>query len=189
LSETGAVKFQCEHVRVPLDEFAGFDELNHCRRELLSRGWIGVDENGIGFGNVSVRDAETSRFFISGSGTGAKRELTAADYTHVTAFDFDRNWLRCEGAIIASSESLTHAAVYESCRDARAVIHIHDLALWEAATNQIPSTPEGAEYGTPAMAAEVARLFATRIPPRQKFFEWPDIAAESSVSAAMCAAR
>lgn len=30
----------------------------------------------------------------------------------MTAWDFERNWLRCEGRAIAFAESLTHAAVY-----------------------------------------------------------------------------
>ena len=144
---------------MPLATFAGLDQLNECRRDLLTRGWIGVEENGIGFGNLSVRDGDTSHFYITGSGTGAKSELTVDDYAHVTDCDFDRNWLRCEGTTVASSESLTHAAVYRFCPAARAVIHIHDVELWKRSINHVPSTSVDVEYGTPAMAHEVGRLF------------------------------
>lgn len=170
MNETGVVKFRCEHLRVVLEKFRGFGELNECRRELVKRGWIGVDENGIGFGNLSLRDGDSSQFFITGSGTAAKRELTPADYAHVIDHDFNRNWLRCEGLVVASSESLTHAAIYESDRRARAVIHIHDARSWKLARAAVPSTAEGIEYGTPAMAREVGRLFAeTNVAHRQIF--------------------
>ncbi len=77
----------------------------------------------------------------------------------MVAYDFKRNWLRSEGAAIASSESLTHAAVYESDAKAGAVIHCHDSQLWAALLNQAPTSSKAVEYGTPEMASEVTRLF------------------------------
>lgn len=159
MSETGVVKFHSAHTEVRLETFPGFDELNECRRQLIAHRWLGVDENGIGFGNLSVRDDHTARFFITGSGSGAKVELTPNDCVHVIECDFDRNWLRCEGAIVASSESLTHAAVYRFCAAVGAVIHIHDEGLWQRSIGNVPSTSEDVEYGTPGMAHEVGRLF------------------------------
>ena len=49
---------------------------------------IGVGANGIAFGNLSVRERGTNRFYITGSGTGALPELGLEDYAKVTAFDF-----------------------------------------------------------------------------------------------------
>ena len=159
MSETGWVKFTCEHSAVKLAPFAGFAELNEYRSKLRRIRWIGVDSNGIGFGNLSVRDGKTNSFYITGSGTGAIEELRLEDYAKVTACDFGKNWLRCEGSTIASSESLTHAAVYESDPEAEAVIHGHDLELWAALLDQVPTTGKAVDYGTPAMAEEVQRLF------------------------------
>jgi ribulose-5-phosphate 4-epimerase/fuculose-1-phosphate aldolase len=159
MSETGSVKFTCDRVKAKLTRFAGFDELNRVRRRLIDLGLMGVDSNGIGFGNLSVRDGETNSFYITGSGTGGMEELKLEHCAKVTAFDFGRNWLRCEGSTIASSESLTHAAVYESDPSAAAAIHGHDLELWAALLDQVPTTGRGVEYGTPAMAGEVRRLF------------------------------
>jgi L-ribulose-5-phosphate 4-epimerase len=139
--------------------FAGFAELNACRRKLLQLRLIGVDANGTGFGNLSVRDGTTNSFYITGSGTGGRSELKLAHYARVAAYDFGRNWLQTEGCTIASSESLTHAAVYESEPKARAIIHGHDLKLWAALLNQVPTTAKTVEYGTPEMAEEVRRLF------------------------------
>jgi L-ribulose-5-phosphate 4-epimerase len=159
VSETGAVKFTCQQLGVEMSRFAGFSELNRYRRKLLDLGIIGVDASGIGFGNLSIRNGATSRFYITGSGTGRIPELTPADYARVVAYDFEKNWLQCEGSTVASSESFTHAAVYESDPTARAVIHCHDINLWSALLDKAPTTPNRVEYGTPEMAYAVQRLF------------------------------
>jgi L-ribulose-5-phosphate 4-epimerase len=90
---------------------------------------LGVYPNGVGFGNVSVRDGRMTSFYITGSATGVLAELALADCVRVVAYDFARNWLSYEGTAIPSSESLTHAAVYESDSMTSAVIHCHDSAL------------------------------------------------------------
>ncbi|HSH37541.1 MAG TPA: class II aldolase/adducin family protein [Chthoniobacterales bacterium] len=159
MSETGVVKFDCEHVVVELAPFAAFDSLNACRRKLLQLRMIGVDANGIGFGNLSARGGGTSEFHITGSGTGGRAQLELAEYAKVTAHNFTRNWVRCEGRTVASSESLTHAAVYDSAPAVGAVIHCHDRGLWLRLLSSAPATSADVEYGTPAMALEVQRLF------------------------------
>ena len=152
------IKFRCEHEKTEKTPFAGFDQLNAYRSKLRQRGLIGMDTSGIGFGNLSVRD-NGNGFRITGSGTGGLPELTPAHYTKVVAYDFARNWLRCEGPAIASSESLTHAAVYKSESNAGAVIHCHNSTLWTALLDRAPTTPKAAEYGTPELAFAVERLF------------------------------
>jgi hypothetical protein len=170
VSETGSVKFKCEQVPKPLGRFPRFAELNDCRRKLLDLGLIGVDANGIGFGNLSVRDGVTAQFYITGSGTAETAELTPADCAKVVAYDFEKNWLRCEGSAVASSESLTHAAIYESDPTAGAVIHCHHANLWSALLDKAPTTPKGVEYGTPEMARAVQRLFETTDVKTKKIF-------------------
>jgi ribulose-5-phosphate 4-epimerase/fuculose-1-phosphate aldolase len=59
----------------------------------------------------------------------------------------------------ASSESLTHAAVYEADASAAAVVHVHHGELWRALLGKIPTTAKGIAYGTPEMAYDVLRLF------------------------------
>ncbi len=170
MSETGSVKFTCQQVAAESPRFAGFAELNKCRRKLLELGMIGVDASGVGFGNLSIRDGATSWFYITGSATGGIAELTAADYAKVVAYDFARNWLQCEGSTVASSESLTHAAVYESDPTARAVIHCHDMKLWAALLDKAPTTPKKLDYGTPEMAYAVRHLFGVTDVKRRKIF-------------------
>ena len=118
-----------------------------------------MDPNDIGFGNLSVRDGTTDNFYITGSATGGVHELTSADCAKVVACNFEKNRVRYQGSVIPSSESLTHAAVYESDTTIGAVIHCHDLKLWEALLNQAPTTSTAAEYGTPDLAYEIMRLF------------------------------
>jgi ribulose-5-phosphate 4-epimerase/fuculose-1-phosphate aldolase len=170
MAETGSIKFTCDRVAVELSRFAGFDELNEFRRKLLRLGTIGVDRNGVGFGNLSVRNGATSCFYITGSGTGKLPELTPADCARVVAYDFAKNWLQSEGARAASSESLTHAAVYESDPITCAVIHCHDMKLWKTLLHKVPTTPEEVEYGTPEMAYAVRGLFDNTDVLKKKIF-------------------
>ncbi len=160
VSETGSVKFSYEQLSLPPVEFAGLQELNACRRKLLQLRLVGVGRNGIGFGNLSVREPGSNRFHITGSGSGGLAYLTPRDCTKVIAYDFAQNWLRSEGAAVPSSESLTHAAVYEAGASASAIIHCHNKRLWERLREVVPTTSPNIDYGTPAMAREVMRLFA-----------------------------
>jgi L-ribulose-5-phosphate 4-epimerase len=153
------VKFTCEHAATEITPFDGLAELNAYRRKLLELGLVGVDANGIGFGNLSIRDGATKNFYITSSATGGIPELTLADCARVVAYDFEKNWLRYEGSAIPSSESLTHAAVYESDAQAGSVIHCHDSKLWAALLNHAPTSSKAVDYGTPEMASEVTRLF------------------------------
>ena len=170
MSETGVVKFRCEHVVADIAAFPQFDELNACRRKLLQLRMVGVDGNGIGFGNLSVRAGATNEFYITGSGTGDRPQLATSDYAKVTASDFAKNWLRCEGRSVASSESLTHAAVYESAPQVGAVLHCHARSLWAQLLEDGPSTCAGVEYGTPEMALAVKRLFRDTDVERHRVF-------------------
>jgi L-ribulose-5-phosphate 4-epimerase len=153
------IKFSCERAAAEITSFGGLAELNVYRRKLLGLRLIGVDPNGIGFGNLSVRDSATDNFYITGSATGGMLELTLADCAKVVACDFERNCVRYEGSALPSSESLTHAAIYESDATAGAVIHCHDSKLWAAVLNQAPTTSKAADYGTPEMANQIMQLF------------------------------
>ena len=77
----------------------------------------------------------------------------------MVAYNFEKNWLRYEGSTIPSSESLTHAAIYEADAKAAAVIHCHDSTLWAALLNEAPTTSNAVVYGTLEMAYETMRLF------------------------------
>jgi hypothetical protein len=153
------VKFTYERAPADIAPFDTLTELNACRRKLLQLRLIGVDSSGMGFGNLSVRAGATRNFYITGSATGGLPKLSLTDCVRVVAYDFPRNWLSYEGAAIPSSESLTHAAIYESDSSTSAVIHSHDLDLWATLLDSAPTTSKSVAYGTPAMAYEIIRLF------------------------------
>jgi L-ribulose-5-phosphate 4-epimerase len=152
------IKFSCEGAADEITSFGGLAELNAYRRKLLDLRLIGVDPKGIGFGNLSVRDGATKNFYITGSATGGIPELALANCAKVVAYDFESNQVRYEGSATPSSESLTHAAIYESDATAGAAIHCHNSKLWAALLNQAPTTSKAAEYGTPEMAYEIMQL-------------------------------
>jgi len=162
------IKFSCERVAAEITSFGRLAELNAYRRKLLQLGLIGVDPNGIGFGNLSVRDDATDNFYITGSATGGIHELTLTDCAKVVECDFERNRVRYEGSALPSSESLTHAAIYESDATAEAVIHCHDSKLWAAVLNEAPTTSKAADYGSDEMANEIMQLFTRTDVERRK---------------------
>jgi ribulose-5-phosphate 4-epimerase/fuculose-1-phosphate aldolase len=153
------VKFSCEPLAGDIASFSELGELNAYRRKLLDLSLIGVDPKGIGFGNLSVRDGASKNFYITGSATGGIPELGLANCVKVVGCDFERNQVRYEGSALPSSESLTHAAIYESEATAGAVVHCHNSKLWAALLNQAPTTSRAAEYGTPKLAYEIMQLF------------------------------
>ena len=164
------VKFTYQRARPDIAPFDALTEVNACRRKLLELRLIGLDSNGVGFGNLSVRDGVTLNFYISGSATGGLPELTPTDCVRVVAYDFARNWLRYEGAAIPSSESLTHAAIYEADSSTSAVIHCHDSGLWATLLDRAPTTSKSVAYGTPEMAYEIMRLFTVSDVRSRKIF-------------------
>jgi ribulose-5-phosphate 4-epimerase/fuculose-1-phosphate aldolase len=153
------VKFTYQRARADIAPFNALAQLNACRLKLLGLRLVGLDSNGIGFGNLSVRDGTTRNFYITGSATGGLPMLSLTDCVRVVDCDFKKNWLRYEGTAVPSSESLTHAAIYESDPSTSAVIHCHDSALWTMLLDRAPPTSEAVAYGTPEMAYEIIRLF------------------------------
>lgn len=142
----------------------GFPELDAARTALHDAGLVGVTSTGIGYGNISLRLAE-ALFLISGSGTGAARVLGKEGYALVRECDPEANAVRSFGPVQASSEAMTHWAVYRAIPAARCVIHIHSPRLFGALLAQDqPHTPASAAYGTPALSRAVSRLAAT-LPP------------------------
>src|SRR6266540_3799097 len=158
MQEEGVIKFNCTWIKEDPLDFELIKELNEWRNRLYNEGLIGVSENGIGYGNISIRYKQNS-FIISGSSTGKFKELTNEHYTQVTEYNLEKNSLTTIGPIIASSESLTHAMIYECGKNINAVLHVHHFKLWKKLLNILPSTDKDVEYGTPAMAGEIVRLF------------------------------
>lgn len=157
--DEGQVKFESDlYESVPPSEW-DVEEINIWRDRLHALGYIGAYEDGVGYGNISVRAEHLKQFIITGTGTGSLRLLFPEHFTRVSSYNLEGNRVVCEGRIHASSESMTHAAIYACAPDARAVIHIHSMEHWRRLLNRIPTTNPGAAYGTPEMAREIKRLF------------------------------
>lgn len=135
-------------------------ELERWRRPLFDAGLVGhYADLGIGYGNISVRLGAGRELVISGTQTGHLTRTGREHYALVTDYDIDGNSVHCRGAVQASSETLTHAALYELDPAIRAVVHVHDERVWRELYGREPTTDQRIAYGTPEMAREFARLF------------------------------
>ncbi|WRH65975.1 MAG: hypothetical protein RSE13_20055 [Planktothrix sp. GU0601_MAG3] len=73
--DEGVVKYSCEWVLGETVALESIKSLIQWRNRIHKLGLIGVYENGIGFGNISIRIPHTLQFIISGSQTGHLAEL------------------------------------------------------------------------------------------------------------------
>lgn len=168
--DEGYIKFRADWQKgaaFPADKLA---DLNHWRDRLYGLGLLGAYPDGIGFGNISQRWNAQGQFLISGSTTGNFAQLCPEHYTLVTAVELGQNLLHCRGPIIASSESMSHAAVYLECPLVTAVFHVHHRGMWERLLHKVPTTATGVTYGTPEMAYSIMQLLRETNLPQQRIF-------------------
>ncbi len=158
MKETGVIKFNCNWIKAQPISPDLLIALNVWRTRMHKLGFIGVNNEEIGYGNMSIR-LSGNQFIITGSATGKIKVLSNKHYTKVVNYDLDKNSLTAEGPILASSESLTHAVIYECDKNVNAIIHIHNSKMWNQLMNKVPTTNKDVEYGTPAMAMEMKRLY------------------------------
>ncbi|GJM32378.1 MAG: hypothetical protein DHS20C18_13790 [Saprospiraceae bacterium] len=156
--DEGYIKFQPVWTPAEPLNWNILNELDHWRTVLYQHQLIGAYDNGIGFGNISQRWNAGHQFIISGSATGNIAKLNSQHYSLVERVEVDQNTLYCSGPILASSESMSHAVIYQECPWVNAVIHVHHLEYWKTLLHQIPTTPEQATYGTPDMAYAIIDL-------------------------------
>lgn len=158
--DEGYTKFVVDWTdRTPVDDPA-VAELERWRKPLFDAGLIGhYADVGIGYGNLSVRQPGARGFLISATQTGHLPHTGREHYARVTDWDIDANRVACVGAAQASSETLTHAAIYALDDRICAVVHVHDLDLWQDLKGSVPTTDPDAAYGTPEMAREFARIW------------------------------
>ena len=157
--DEGYIKYQCNWLKSIAISREIFVKLNPWRDKLYQLGLIGEYENGIGFGNLSIRNPKNpQQFIITGTHTGSLATLSEQHYTTVTDFNWQENWVTCCGSIQASSEALTHGAIYVADPEINAVIHVHHGELWRKLMDKVPTTHRNCAYGTPEMAQEIIRL-------------------------------
>ncbi len=153
--DEGYVKYECSWEKEPFSEKGrSLIELNKVRSKLLSLNMIGIIPDGPGFGNISVRNS-ASDFIISATNTGHLKELTFNELSLVNKVDVANNKVWCKGVSQASSESMTHATIYNRLKEVNAVIHIHHKKMWKQLINIHSTTSAEIAYGTPEMAIAV----------------------------------
>jgi hypothetical protein len=159
--DEGYIKYDIEWTPGPAPSVSAARVLDEWRRPLFEAGLIGVYKDlGIGYGNLSMRCGEPGQFLISGTQTGELEVTDEAHYSLVTRVDIDANTVSCTGPVKASSEAMTHAAIYALDPAIGAIVHVHSRQLWNRYLDELPTTDAGVAYGTPEMAREFARLFA-----------------------------
>jgi ribulose-5-phosphate 4-epimerase/fuculose-1-phosphate aldolase len=170
IMDEGYIKFQPIWTKTQAFSVSGFHDLLKYRQKCYDREWIGVYPDGIGFGNISERIGGGKAFFISGSATGSISILGPEQVAKVTAVTATENKLWCSGPVLASSESMSHAVIYEQLPWVNGVIHIHHLGLWQHLLHKVPTTPADAPYGSPEMVAGIAHLLETTDLPTRRLF-------------------
>ncbi len=157
--DEGYVKFDIRWTKTPPLTCPELEALNYWRSRLIDARLIGHYETlGIGYGNLSTRVGDDGHFIISATQTGHIRSAGPEHYALVTGADIAANSVSCEGPMQASSESMTHAAIYAVDPAIRSVVHVHDAELWSRFLDKIPTTGARIAYGTPEMAREFVRL-------------------------------
>jgi len=167
----GVIKYDQVYLETKPQDLNVIDELIDLRQKCYSLGLIGQDKNrygGYGFGNVSMRLTAkfytypelNNAFFITGTQTGGLGELTNEHIATIVSCNPETNTVISLGPIKASSESLTHDAVYRCDPSINYIIHAHSPEIFKSqAELKIPFTSKSVQYGTPEMALEVKRLF------------------------------
>lgn len=159
--DEGYIKYQSDWTPAPAPNPAAARQLDTWRTPLFAAGLIGhYEELDIGYGNISLRLDERDAFLITGTQTGHLTSTNEAHYSLVTAYDLEQNSVSCSGPLQASSEAMTHAAIYEVDSLIGAIVHVHSKPLWVQYRERLPTTHADVAYGTPAMALEFRRLYA-----------------------------
>jgi ribulose-5-phosphate 4-epimerase/fuculose-1-phosphate aldolase len=157
MDEKGYIQYHIDWEPAPPVDEAEVSQLIHWRQELHAAGLIGVDSNGLGYGNISER--RSRGFMVSGTQTGNLSRLAPEHFVHVLEYEIGANWIRCRGPVKPSAEALSHAILYELAEDVLAVVHVHAPAAWRRLVDHYPTTDPSAEAGTVGMAEEIGKLY------------------------------
>lgn len=177
--DEGYIKFNCQHTcatwhsnKLPLQEGLAIElaRLDSLRTELFHKKLIGMYENGIGYGNISLRcflphlqlqaPFTFDTFIISSSATGGHEHLGLDGYCHVPNVTMNMNTVWSVGKLPASSETMTHAAIYQSAPQVNCVVHIHHRKLYDIliAHDAFTKTAKEIPYGTVEMAHALCKI-------------------------------
>ena len=144
----------------PID-LVEYSALEYWRKKLFKLNLIGeYQDQGVGFGNLSeiydysnIHKSFHPQFVITGTQTGKWADLDGSSYTRVLDYDISNLKIKMMGPIEASSEALTHAAIYAANKNIKAIFHIHSAKIWSGMIqDKADFTASNIPYGTVEMA-------------------------------------
>ncbi len=153
----GVIKYKTKSHTKEVQILPGdIEKINYWRTILFQVGLIGEYRDlKVGYGNISIRKkALQKEFIVSASQTGSKEFTSLEDYSLVKNFSLDTFEIDMSGPMPASSESLTHAAIFESNPKINFIIHVHHHSLWRnlLRLKTFPIVPKTITYGTKEMS-------------------------------------
>lgn len=140
---------------------AEYSELEYWREKLFQINLIGeYKDEKIGFGNVSliydysqIFKTDKPQFLITGTQTGKYPNLNGSHYTRILDFSIEELKVSMQGPIEASSEVITHAAIYAQNPLIKAIFHVHSPAMWKLMIKEnLLHTAANIPYGSLEMA-------------------------------------
>lgn len=151
MTSEGVIKYDVELTPAAEPPVERIRDLEEARSRLHACRMIGVNPDGIGYGNLSMRT--TDGIYITASATGHLAQLSPAHYVRIDDCRPADNYLRATGVYPPSSEAMSHWVVYAANPRVNAVAHVHDPVLFAGLRRRgAPQTGADIEYGTPAMA-------------------------------------
>jgi ribulose-5-phosphate 4-epimerase/fuculose-1-phosphate aldolase len=165
--EEGTIRFAYA-LDAPADRIADpltVDMLRGWRRVLKRLGLLGQVADryaGLGFGNLSARDpARPNEFVVTASQTSGVEVLDDDGLVRIVRADLARFWVDALGRQPPSSETLTHAMIYQADARVNWVFHGHAPEIWrQTQALGLPATPEHVSYGSTAMVQAVGEILA-----------------------------
>ncbi len=152
------IKFNCQHTYQSVELPQQIDMLIELGNALKHKGLIGKIDDTMGFGNISVKDTKTELIYISASKTGIPCKYTKEHFCRIDEWNAEKNLVVSRGQMPASSETLSHLAVYEALAWVRYVVHIHSESLWQSLLDKGLTSSQDIKYGTKEMYFEIVRL-------------------------------
>lgn len=163
MTDEGVIRFRADHEDgdLPSDARRVARVLLPVRAELRRAGWLGRDPDrygGYAYGNLSARLGE-ERFVVSGTQTSDLDDADEDTFCVVEGWELEDNRVTSTGPVRPSSESLSHAALYQAALWIGVVLHVHAPGLFtRAARTGLPATGPDAEAGTVAIARDLLHL-------------------------------
>jgi ribulose-5-phosphate 4-epimerase/fuculose-1-phosphate aldolase len=157
--QEGVVKYSLEFKKTKPICSTCIEQIESVREDLYTLHLIGAYEDGLGFGNISLKKENSQSFVITGTQTGHKEHLHKEDYSLVERVDFDIFTTYASGAREPSSEAITHACIYNLDSKIKAIIHVHNEKLWRyMLQNDFISTSD-VEYGSLEMVKDIQNIY------------------------------